>query len=122
MHFGDYDHDGRATEFLLLSQTFPCGHPHGFVVGVSKNNRQLHAFGTGSKPNQTLYCDTGVWWALLRATAPIEVVSWHCVDHAAQEETKLLLRWTERGIEGARRWYTCPSGNETQSLSREEPL
>ena len=107
MHFGDYDHDGRATEFYMTTETIGCGHTAGFVVGLSKINPRLHLFGTGSRPNDPLYLSKWAWGALLNATGPIDIVDWGCGDHFSQEETTLELRWTRKGIEGTRRSYSC---------------
>ena len=44
MRFGDYDHDGQATEFLLQVGTLPCGKKMSVAIGVSRQNPRLHAF------------------------------------------------------------------------------
>ena len=42
LQFGDYDHDGRATEFMLLVGSTPCGHNAAVVVGISGKQPTLH--------------------------------------------------------------------------------
>jgi hypothetical protein len=37
MYFGDYDHDGAATEFYLQTDAVPCGKSYGVVIGVWKS-------------------------------------------------------------------------------------
>jgi hypothetical protein len=54
MKLHDYDHDGWATEFELRIVTNPFAWPRSAVVGVSKQNRHLHAFDTVEQPGTPL--------------------------------------------------------------------
>src|SRR5262249_41648077 len=38
MSFGDYDHDGRATEFVLQVGAGPCFHKSAVLVGLERTN------------------------------------------------------------------------------------
>jgi hypothetical protein len=122
MHFGDYDHDGRPTEFYLQTEAAPCGKSVGIVIGVSKGNPRLHVFGTASQPEKALYMQKQEWEALREASHPFEIEDWPCGDHGSQTETRLWLRWSPKGIDGLRREFTCPSSGETRRLISEEPL
>jgi len=62
------------------------------------------------------------WDALRNASAPIEVLDWRCGDHGAVTQTKLLLRWSPKGIDGRRREYPCPGGVKNRKPIHEEPL
>jgi hypothetical protein len=42
MKFADYDHDGRATEFFIQTESLSCGKAAGIVVGISRTNGHLH--------------------------------------------------------------------------------
>jgi hypothetical protein len=108
MHFGDYDHDGNANEFFLQTGVAPCLKSTGVVIGISKTNPRLHAFGTAAKPQKPLTLQKREWEALLHASRPVKVLDWACDDHVSTEETILDLRWTEKGIDGVCRFYACP--------------
>ena len=120
MHFGDYDHDGRATEFYVATDALPCGKSIGFVVGISKTNQRLHAFGTAAKPNQALNLQEREWHGLLGAHGPTKMLDWACGDHGSDEQAWVELRWTERGIDGTFRAYACDA--DAGGLLREESL
>ena len=123
MQFADYDHDGAATEFYLQTDALPCGKSLGLVVGISKQNPQLHAFGAASKPGEPLYLFKWEWEALRDAkSGPIKVLDWPCGDHGAETETDVELNWSAAGITAIQREYTCPTGEEERKLLGEEPL
>jgi hypothetical protein len=61
MDFADYDHDGEKTEFYLQTLSLACGKRFGVVVGLSKKNRHLHAFGTASDPTKPLHLQKQEW-------------------------------------------------------------
>jgi hypothetical protein len=121
MHFADYDHDGHATEFYLQTESLPCGKSSGVVIGISKRNQRLHAFGTASKPDSPLYMRKNAWDALRDASGPVEVVTWPCADHGSDREFRTRLRWTTNGIEGIQREFVCAPGRFDE-LIKEEPL
>jgi hypothetical protein len=85
--FADYDHDGRASEFLLQVGAGPCGHTPTIVVGVSKSNPKLHAFGTAEKPDEPLTLDSVADWEKLKAKPSADLVQVACGDHGATEQT-----------------------------------
>jgi hypothetical protein len=123
MHFADYDHDGEQTEFYLQTETLPCGKSTGVVIGVCRSNRQLHVFGSASDPTKPLYLQRREWEALRHASSgPITVMDWPCGDHGAETQTEVQLNWSARGIDGIRREYTCPAGDEPRHLVRGKPL
>jgi hypothetical protein len=120
MHFFDYDHDGDANEFFLHTASYTCSrHEVGVVIGFSKDNRKLHAFGTASHPSTPLYLQDDTWASLRRANSPIEVTTWTCGDHGAEEEST-VKRWSSAGIDGTSRTYSCPPDHH--KLLSEEPL
>ena len=120
MHFADFDHDGKATEFYLQTGAGPCGHMSGVVVGLSRSNAKLHVFGTASEPEAPLYLEGGIWEELLKATRTIDVLDSGCGDHGAETEIRLRLHWNREGIDGVRREYTCPPN--PRRLIGEKPL
>lgn len=123
MQFEDYDHDGEKTEFYLQTEAICCGHRDGVVIGISKNDPQLHVFGTVSNPGKPLYLAKHEWDALRNSKShKLEIVDWACRDHAADTQTEFTLEWSVDGISGVRREYTCPPEGESRSLVRQEPL
>jgi len=83
MRFGDYDHDGKATEFLFQVGTLPCGKPMSVAIGVSRRNPRLHVFSTIEHPERPLVLQAWQWESLREAKAPIKVVDWKCGDHGS---------------------------------------
>jgi hypothetical protein len=107
MHLLDYDHDGRATEFFLQTDSFPCGKRAGIVIGVSKTNGRLHAFGSVKHPNKPLVLQLSEWEALLNSSGPTRVLDWACGDHGADVEVELELTATPRGIRVLEDQFEC---------------
>ena len=83
----DFDHDGRASEFLLQVAAGPCGHTPTVVVGVSKSNPKLHAFGTAEKPADPFVLERASDWEKLRGKPNADIVTIACGDHGATEQT-----------------------------------
>jgi hypothetical protein len=122
MQFADYEHNGWQSEFYLQTESGPCGHRSGIVIGVSKGNQRLHAVGAASKPTKALYLHEDEWDALRRKPGPFEILDWACGDHAAETEIRLWLRWKPKGVDGTRREYGCLGGFRPGKLLREGPL
>ena len=120
MHFADYNHDGSTTEFLLQTDTAPCGKEMCVAIGVSKLNPRLHVFGTAIAPRRPLQLERGIWERFREATAPVETMAWGCWDHGSEVEEDVLLRATPQGIDGKWREYSCPP--QPRRLLKESPL
>jgi hypothetical protein len=123
MHIADYDHDGRATEFPLQIEAFPCGHRATVLVGVSRRLPRLHAFGTVLHPNKPLILrDPSQWDALLHSQGNVSLLQKSCGDHGSDEEVELELHIDAQGIHARRLVYSCsPDLNSRGPLrSREE--
>lgn len=114
LDFVDYDHDGRATEFLLTVSTgSPCGQHRAIVVGISRSRPVLHAFGTVEQPAVPLtFWHSSMGWARL-AAAPegkwIEASVLNCGNHGIDMENLTEARWDRRGIHARNRWFHCTS-------------
>jgi hypothetical protein len=87
----DYDHDGRATEFVLQVGAQACGHAPSIVVGISKSKPTLHAFATSDKPAEPLELDRRGDWDKLASKSPTTVVEVACGDHGADTESSVEL-------------------------------
>jgi len=111
MQFGDYDHDGAATEFFLQTGTAPCGKLTGVVVGRFRGSNGLRALGTALEPNVPLILKKEEWEALRLATGPIRVVDWSCGDHGSDVEIELELDTGPQGISVISRTFACDDNN-----------
>jgi hypothetical protein len=123
MRIADYDHDGQSQEFYLQTEALPCGKSTGIVVGLSQTNPRLHVFGTVMHPSKPLILQKREWQALRDASGPVDVVDWRCADHGADTETRVRLRWSDKGISGVRGEYTCAEDHKApRHLIRQESL
>jgi len=123
MRLGDYDRDGKSTEFYLQTHVLPCGKSTGVVIGVSTNNPRLHVFGTASNPTKALYLQRREWEAIRDAKSrTVSVVDWPCYDHASEIQTELQLNWSAQGVDGIQRDYTCPEKGKARRLIRRVQL
>jgi hypothetical protein len=122
MLFGDYDHDGHATEFLVEVASPACGQPEYAVVGVSEDNPRLHAFASGAQPGRPLAMPLEAWEALLRSANPPSVETWRCGEFGS-ETAGLLQVFVRRGVIWAvDREYACTSGGKAGVLLNESDL
>jgi hypothetical protein len=119
MNFGDYDHDGNATEFYFQTHAGPCIHTAGVVIGVSATNPKLHAFGTARNPASALSLQKQEWQALLKAQGAVHIVDWNCGDHGSEQQIELLLQATPKGIDIIQETYACPRAANARPLKKE---
>lgn len=122
MLFGDYDHDGRSTEFLLQIGTLPCGKKMSVAIGVAGSTGRLHVLSTVEQPERPLVMQSSHWESLRRATAPIKLVDWLCGDHGSDTETELELRTDKDGIHATRTEYKCDENGKRGVLINKEAL
>jgi hypothetical protein len=122
MRFGDYDHDGQASEFLLQIGTLPCGKRMSVAIGVSRHNPRLHVFTTAEHPERPLVMQAGQWEALLQAKGPVKVMDWQCGDHGYDAETQLELAVDENGIHATKWTYKCDQDGRRGKLIEKEVL
>ena len=122
MAFGDYDHDGRATEFLLEVGTLPCGKRQSVLVGVSAVDSSLHVFTSVAHPERPLVLGPYLWERLRRSGGRAEGVEWPCGDHGADTQTEVRLWTGPTGIDGVRSEYQCTADNARGRLISSERL
>jgi hypothetical protein len=111
MDLADYDHDGQATEFFMQTEVQSCGHRNGIVVGVSKSNPHLHAFGTALHPNTPLHLEPREWEKLRDSTTTGWIVDTPCNDHGSDGQLELQLMASPAGIREMSREYDCTGSN-----------
>ncbi len=107
MKFGDYDHDGRATEFMLQIAAFPCGHTTSIVVGVDKNNPRLHIFSSVEAPKDWLALESRGDWEKVRGPLPVTLVEWSCGDHGSEDEESVQISADAKGLHTEHRKKNC---------------
>src|SRR5580658_5386433 len=90
MELGDYDHDGRATEFVLpVDMPPPRSNARAVLVGISRINPRLHDFGIMLQP----------WrWELIKEKGSSSFVEWACGDHASEIEETRTIRVDAEGL------------------------
>lgn len=120
MHFADYNHDGWSTGFYIQTEAMCNG--TGVVVGISKDNRTLHAFGTVRNPNKPLFLHDFEWEALRKASSPITVDDLTCGEHGSDETSEIRLRWNAKGIDGEVLTYACTDTGQPGRLLSVKPL
>jgi hypothetical protein len=120
MAIADYNHDGRASEFVVLTNSLPCGHTYGTLIGVSPNEPKLHAFGSIAHPDSPLVLPTQAWTKLRTSKGPFRVVDWQCGDHGSQQENDFEVEATPGGFKVTRYSYSCPEGGTHGKLTEEE--
>jgi len=115
MKIGDYNHDGEPTEF-----PFQIGEVAGaricVLIGVSKENRRLHLFGTARLPDKPLKMARQHWESLRDSTKPIHVLEMGCFDHGAESQSELDLSATAKSIHVVQSVYNCPEPGKQRKL------
>jgi hypothetical protein len=108
MDIGDYDHDGRATEFPLRVGYLSCGHWPTVLIGIDRKNEKLHVIGTAENPKKPLYLGAVSQWKRLKDSRGVfTAVEWACGDHGSDTETVISLKADKNGIHGTRASYRC---------------
>ncbi len=122
MRLADYDHDGRATEFILQIGNLPCGKRTSVVIGVSKRNPHLHAFNSIKNPAQPLILMYSQWQSLQKekANGSVKAINWPCGDHGAETQEELDLRAVKGKISATRRVYECTDHGIGKMIKKEE--
>lgn len=120
MRFGDYDHDGQATEFLFQIGTLPCEKKMSVAIGVSHRNPRLHVLSTAEHPERPLVLQVWQWESLLQAKGPVRVTDWKCGDHGSDEETELELSADADGIHATTWVYECDRDGRRGKLEGKE--
>ncbi len=121
MKFFDYDHDGRATEFFLQTDSLPCGKIAGIVLGISRTNNRLHAFASVNRPSQALVLQFWEWQELGKSSGAVRVVDWRCGDHGSEEESDLEMEAVNGDIRVRQERFEClENGKLGPRVSSEE--
>jgi hypothetical protein len=122
LEFVDYDHDGRATEFLLpVSTGDPCFQDRAVVVGISRSKPRLHAFSTVERPRKplTFFFSRHGFGELAKAPHDtwVEASVFRCGSHGSTIEVVTEVRWDDDGLHRRQRTFGC-----TPSYERGAPI
>ena len=120
LKLADYDHDGRATEFMLQIGATPCSHSDDIVVGISSTQPTLHAFTSVAHPERALILERHIWNEFLHSRGRITTVEWRCGDHASEQELVVRLVASETGIDATRLVYRCTAAGKRGALQSTE--
>lgn len=121
MTLKDYDHDGRATEFLILLGNIACGHQMYAALGVTRKVPYLHLLRTHERPRVPLIMDIEQWNALLIAVKPTKVREWNCGDHGSDWQTDFVLYAHDGHIHVTERSFKCQGDNKPPRLIFSRP-
>jgi hypothetical protein len=107
MKLADFDHDGKATEFLLQTSASPCGSVQGIVIGLTVANGEAHAFGTLTRPNEPLALRMKEWEAVRDSKGSVHTVAVACGDRGATEQVEHTISASAKGIDVEEQTYAC---------------
>src|SRR5450755_1390484 len=115
MQFGDFDHDGGATEFLIQVSTLPCGKHQMALFGISRSNPHLHVFSTVENPKAPLVLGNWEWDALLRSNGRVSVTDWNCDDHGSDAEWRIEMEARNGVLHAKNVGFSCPTGGTART-------
>lgn len=119
MKLGDFDHDGRATEFFLQTSSGSCPKTFGIVVGVSFENDRLHVFHSVEDPGNPLLLGADDWQKLLGAAEPMKRLERSCKQNGNQYESESLLFSQAGKISVQRLLFRCtPDGQRGELIKK----
>lgn len=107
MKVGDYNHDGKASEFVLQIGTEPCGHSDAVLIGITPQHPTLHVFARAEEPNKPLVTERRVWEKLLTSKGKALVTVLTCGDHGSEIEIDAELRADAKGLHETVFTYEC---------------
>jgi hypothetical protein len=122
LEVADYDRDGWATEFILQTAALPCGKKQSILVGVSKNQPRLHAFGTAEHPRRPLELYVRQWEELRTAKLPLQLDMWSCGDHGSERQSNMTVSIDARGMHALREQLGCPDSPQNGRVLEHEIL
>jgi hypothetical protein len=114
MKIADYDHDGRATEFVLQVAAGPCWHRDAVLVGLERTNDALHVFvDDTSDPDPGAASDHEITlepsdWEKAKVALPRTFTRVGCGDHGATEAEFLTLSRGPKGLRAKGHTRHCP--------------
>jgi len=119
MQFGDYNHDGWATEFELpIGKTF-CHNFYSVVIGITPRRRVLHAFGSDTRPESPLVLGGG-WSKLLKTRGKVRYVDLSCGFRDTTTQVEVELHTAATGVHAVAWEYACDEDRRQGLLRKRE--
>jgi hypothetical protein len=112
LEVADYNRDRWATEFILQTAALPCGKQQSILIGVSRDQPRLHAFGTMEHPRRPLELYVRQWDELRKAKLPLELDMWSCGDHGSERQSNITVSIDARGMHAILEQLGCPDGSQ----------
>jgi hypothetical protein len=119
LNFADYDHDGKASEFLLQVGTWPCGKHYMVAVGAIGAARHLGVIRTMEHPERPLVLPESAWKALLNGDLQ-GVVEWECDDHGSEVQQILHVAAQAGHVTAERHLLSCSSDPAHSAMTIEK--
>lgn len=120
LEFEDYDHDGRATEFIIDHGSSPCMAHETMVVGSTLRNAKPHLFTVKGHPDTPLTLNGRWQWEAIRDASiaqlnrGIELTQSVCGNHGSGAEYTYFVRRIGDEFEVTARTYICNGPNDTR--------
>lgn len=110
MKFGDFDHDGRETEFLFrVGLAGGCGHTSYMIpIGISTKNPKLHMFQSVERQRPIFNGDDWEKVRTLKGDGPLKIITLQCGDHGSEEEEWTTIRFDADGFHTKNGKRRCP--------------
>jgi hypothetical protein len=108
MKIGDYDHDGRATEFVLERGGDTCGFHDAVLVGVTRTRDEPHVVATAYTPPFELDLPHASDWEKVERRLPTEIVYIPCGFNGGWPTFEVVhVSRDARGLHARHRRYDC---------------
>lgn len=128
LEFDDYDHDGRATEFIIDHGSTPCMAHETMVVGSTVREAKPHLLTLKGHPDTPLVLNGRWQWEAIRDASRaqlsrgIELVQSVCGNHGSGAEYTYVVRQIGDEFEVTARTYLCNGPGDTRgTLSESKP-
>jgi len=106
MKLADYRQDGGHA-FVLPTESGPCGHASGVLIGLAGAPPKLRAFGSETHPDTPLQLPLSVWRSLLTPAPNHRITVWTCGDHGSDSETEIEIAPSPHGFRVLEREFAC---------------
>lgn len=117
----DYDHDGKALEFLVQTDVQPSGKRFYVAVGLNRATGKLDWLRSADRPDRPLVLNGAAWQALAKGARNIDVERWSCGDHGSEILETYRLSVKAGRISVRLRTFACADAGGIGDLMGEEP-
>lgn len=121
MQLVDYDHDGKALEFLIQTDVQPGGKRFYVALGLNRATGKLDWLRSTDRPDRPLVLNWAAWQALAKGAQKIDIVRWDCGDHGSEVLETYRLSVKSGRINVHLRTFACADAGGIGDLTGEEP-